>query len=93
VLDSGTEIVILFRAPTSAPTRGIRTATGSASLSPLQSLRLRIGDREYRPAQAASIPRVAEGESGDGLIPASLFRAVFISNSGQYAILDPDLRR
>jgi hypothetical protein len=85
VLDSGTDTAVLFRASSSAPGDRIRTASGSASVSMLQNLRLRIAGREYRPASAASIPQSSQGE--DGLLPASLFRAIFFSNSSHYAIL------
>jgi aspartyl protease len=87
VLDSGTDTTILFRESSSAPGGRVRTASGSASVSMVQSLRLRIAGCDYRPAIAASLPRVSLGE--DGLLPASLFHAVYIGNSGKYAILNP----
>lgn len=90
VLDSGTDTTILFRAPSADPDGRIRTATGPASVSAVQNLRLRIAGREYHPASAASIPKASLGE--DGELPASLFHAVFFSNSGGYAILDPVVR-
>ncbi len=87
VLDSGTDIAILFRAPSSAAAGRVVTGAGSASASLIQRLRVKIAGQEYRPAKAASVPRAAVRE--DGEIPASLFHAVFFSNSGKYAILDP----
>ena len=88
ILDSGANSTILYRstsAAVDAPT--IRTDFSTVSASPIAGLRLRIAEREYHPANAVSIPKVLP--SGDGLLPASLFHAVFVSNSGQYAILDP----
>jgi hypothetical protein len=88
ILDSGANSTILYRSPSSAaeaPT--IRTDSGTVSASPIAGLRLRIGEREYRPASAAAIPQVLP--SGDGLLPVSLFHAVFVANSGKFAIFDP----
>jgi aspartyl protease len=89
VLDSGSNSTILYRSSSATPDgTTIRTAAGTASVSPIQGLRLRIGAREYRAATASSTPRALL--RGDGLLPASLFRAVFISNSGKYVVLDPN---
>jgi hypothetical protein len=49
-------------------------------------VRLRIGDREVRPPAAAFAPDSAVG--ADGLLPASLFPAVYVSNSAAYVILE-----
>ena len=91
VVDSGTDTTILFRPSSSAQNGRIRTAAGSASVSMVQNLRLRIAGHEYHPASAASVAKTSQGE--DGLVPASLFHAVFIGNSGRYAILDPVVSR
>jgi predicted aspartyl protease len=87
VLDSGTDTTILFRASRSAPDGRVLTASGSTAAGAVQGLRLRIAGREYQPARAASLPRASMGE--DGELPASLFHAVFVSNSSKYVILDP----
>jgi hypothetical protein len=90
VLDSGTNSTILYRSSQSGPDGPIiHTASGTASVSRIQNLRLRIAGHEYRSANAASIPGTLH--SGDGLLPASLFHSVFVSNSGKYAILDPSV--
>lgn len=89
VLDSGAADTVLFRAPSAVPDGRIRTASGWVSASTVWDLRLRVAGREYRPANALAMPRTALDEFGDGLLPTSLFHAIFISNSGRYAILDP----
>lgn len=90
VLDSGTDTTVLFRASSGAGAASqIRTASGFSDVS-TGSLRLRIGDREVRPPQTAFAPHSAL--AADGLLPASLFHAVFVSNSGQFVILDPNAR-
>ena len=92
-LDSGANLLVLYRTA-SAKTAGpegpsIRTAAGTASVLPIQGLRLRIAGREYHPASAAaSMRRALLGD--DGILPASLFHAVFVSNLGKYVILDPN---
>jgi hypothetical protein len=86
VLDSGTDAAILFRA-SSLGEGQVRTASGFTSVATVHRLLLRIAGREYHPANTAFIPRSSPGE--DGELPASLFHAVFFSNSGRYVILDP----
>jgi hypothetical protein len=88
VLDSGTGTAMLF---TTSPVSGgrILTASGAASVSPIQSLRFRIAARVYSTA-TVSVARVSPHE--DGLLPASLFHAVYISNSGKYLLIDPPMR-
>lgn len=79
-LDSGANSTILYRsAPSYADGAIIRTASGTASVSTIQGLRLKIAGREYHPPNAAAIPKALL--KGNGLLPASLFRAVYISNS------------
>lgn len=88
VLDSGANVTVLYRArvPVSdGPT--IRTASGAAAVARIENLRLGIAGRHYHPASAVSIPRALL--KGDGLLPVSLFRAIFISNSSKYVVLDP----
>lgn len=89
VLDSGTETAILFEGSSAGSAGRIVTASGSASVSALQSLRFRIAGRVYV-AATASFPKVSPRE--DGLLPLSIFRAVFVSNLGKYLVLDPATR-
>jgi len=91
VLDSGANVTILYRASSPEPDGpAIRTASGRATAARIENLRLLIAGRDYHPANAASIPR--SRPRGDGLLPASLFHAVFVSNSGRYVILDPGVK-
>jgi hypothetical protein len=89
-LDSGANSTILCRSSLpSSDGSMIHTAAGAASVSTIQGLRLEIAGRQYHPANAASIPRALL--KGDGLLPASVFRAVYISNSSMYVILNPSI--
>ena len=89
ILDSGTETAIQFGASSSLSGGGILTAAGGASASTVQTLRLRIGGRSYL-TPTVSIPRVSPRIVG--LLPASIFQRVYVSNSGQYLIIDPPAR-
>lgn len=95
MMDSGTNAVLLFH-PVSGPGNArqngegtVRTDSGKAAVTAIPDLRLRIAEREYRPTTAAATS--PESESGiDGIFTASLFRSVYISNSGKYLIVDPN---
>jgi len=88
VLDSGTQALVLFHTPvSSAPGETIRTASGAGKVSMVQAVRVRIGARSYRPAMAAVATNPAAPE--DGLLPASLFGSIFVSNSAHYVIAGP----
>jgi hypothetical protein len=90
VLDSGTETAILFGAPYLASGGRIVTASGaSASVSALQNIRFRIAGRVHAIATSFG-PKVSLQE--DGILPASLFHAIYVSNSGKYLVLDPATR-
>ncbi len=86
VIDSGTNVTILYRAST-APHRGttLRTSSGSTFIPQAKNLRLRIAGREYQVTVASTPSTLKE----DGVLQATLFHALFVSNSGKYVILDP----
>ena len=67
--------------------RTVRTASGNADVTAIDRLQLTIAGRAYRCGQAVSAPKTREGE--DGLLPASVFHAVCVSNSSGIAVLDP----
>jgi hypothetical protein len=92
VLDSGTDTLTLFRYSSQlrlAQVRGSSGATASVFLG--RAPVLHISGRKYRSAVAMfGLPRlVGEG----GLLPASLFQAIFICNSEGYVVIDPETRR
>ncbi len=86
VLDSGTETAILFGTSSPASRATIQTASGARSVSAVRNFRLRIAGRAYTTA-AVSVPKVSLQE--DGLVPASLFHAIYVCNSGKYLVIDP----
>jgi hypothetical protein len=86
VLDSGTDIAVVFHGSAGGATAGIRTASGFAAAQQVPAVRLRIGERDYRsPAAFVTRPDARE----DGLAPVGLFRSVFVSNSGGYVVMAP----
>ena len=87
VLDSGSDTLVLFHASAKGSvSAGIRTAAGFAPVRSVSGLRVRIGDRDYKPAQSVVISQPETPE--DGLLPTSLFKAVYVSNSSSYAVFE-----
>jgi len=88
VLDSGTEALILFHTTASSGPGGtIRTASGAGAVSMVHGATVRIGAKSYRPATAAFAANPFLPE--DGLLPASLFGSIYVSNSGCYVVAEP----
>jgi hypothetical protein len=88
VLDSGTEMLFLFRESTRPATAQVIGASGARVPVSFQTApEVRIGDRLYHPARAEYHPVPAAEEAG--LLPANLFHAIFICNSKQYVVFDP----
>jgi hypothetical protein len=92
VIDSGTNVTILYRSPAvqdgSVPST-LWTSSGQTSISRTQSLRLRIAGREYQVSAVSTPSSLTE----KGVLQATLFHAMFVSNSGRYVILDPEIGR
>jgi hypothetical protein len=93
VVDSGISMLFLFRrAPLNGSSSAIQAASGLTSLVSLDRVPgLRIGERMYNPGNAAFAVR--DFTLADGLCPASLFHALFVSNSGGYVVIDPRRQR
>jgi hypothetical protein len=91
VLDSGADMLFLFRKSLRPPNAHISSAGGqSASVTIENAPDLRIGDRTYHPMQA-QFQEVSDAPEA-GLLPVSLFHAVFVSNSEGYVVFDPEAR-
>lgn len=89
VLDSGTGIAILYAAAIERPEGRVTTASGSGRLLEKRELKFRVGGHAYS-TLAAAVSGVSLRE--DGLLPASLFHSVYVSNSGKFLVLDPATR-
>jgi hypothetical protein len=90
VLDSGAGRLVLFRsAPDASAAAGIQTSSGmTASVSIGTAPELKIGDHVYRGSNAV-FGGTLNSNGTDGLLPASLFHAIFICNSNGYIVIDP----
>ncbi len=87
VLDSGAEMLFLFRQSSRPATAQVIGASGARVAVSLDNApEVHIGDRRYHPAQAQYYP--VSGAEEAGLLPASLFHTIFICNSKQYVIFD-----
>lgn len=85
VLDSGTRALVLFHAPAGQQDGStVQTDSGEGAVSTLRSAAVRVGEKVYRPSAAAVAPNAQLTEGG--LLPASLFPAIFICNSGHYVV-------
>ena len=88
ILDSGAEMLFLFRSsnrPQDAQTIGASGARMNVSFDTAPDVF--IGGHRYRPAKAQyhAVPAAEEA----GLLPASLFGAIYVCNSKQYVVLNP----
>jgi hypothetical protein len=86
VLDSGTDGVILFGSRAMALTHEMFTMTGSQQVGTISGT-LVIDGRTWWRGKAVVIPRTAEA-GAEGLLPASLFKTIYVSNSEGYVALD-----
>ena len=90
-LDSGTDMLFFFRKSLRPANAQVSSATGlSESVTIENAPELRIGGRVYRPMKA-EFQEVADAPEA-GLLPASLFHAIFVSNSEGYVVFDPEGR-
>jgi len=87
VLDSGADHVILFGEGSSKRTQTIRTASGLLDIAIIRTTQLIIEGRTIAYGDAVEVPRQSSLVE-DGLLPARLFHAVYVCNSGGYLILD-----
>ena len=89
VLDSGADMLFLFRKSSRPTNAQISSAAGQNASATIENAPdLRIGGRTYHPMRAL-FQEVADAPEA-GLLPASLFQAVFVSNSEGYVVFDPE---
>lgn len=92
VLDSGAETVLVFRLSPSPTSGGVVTAEGSFLRVSTQIGRaLQIGDRMYL-LEKANYAQV-NGAEENGLLPASMFHAIYVCNSKGYLLIDPKIAK
>jgi Aspartyl protease len=84
VFDSGAADVTLFGARATAPTLEMFTMAGTLRVGTARS-KLTIDGRTFWRGDAIVVPHSAETGAA-GLLPASLFKAVYVSNSSGYLV-------
>ena len=87
MLDSGTDSLLLFRLSAQRRMSAVTSANGSYEVAVDYAPSLRIGTRNYYPREALFHP--VKDPPAAGLLPVSLFHAVYVSNSGGYVVLNP----
>ena len=87
VLDSGTRWVTLFGVQATRAIEGeVRTMAGSLRIGTV-TRRLLIGGRAFWSGEALAVPHALE-EGAQGLLPISLFNAVYFCNSEGYVTFE-----
>jgi hypothetical protein len=87
VLDSGASRVILFGVRPEAAAGELRTIAGSQYVGLVCAKPLVVAGRRIWDGDAVAIP--SRSEAGvDGLLPLSLFRAVYFCNSEGYLVFE-----
>jgi len=89
LLDSGTQKLFLFAAtnPASASNSNVTTANGRAAVSSKRAPSLSVAGKKYYPEEML-VREVAEAPTV-GLLPATLFHAIHVSNTEGTIILNP----
>jgi predicted aspartyl protease len=95
MLDSGASQVVLLRAaskaidPARQTTAVLTTSTGQAAVLKGSIRELRIGSERLRDVPAtASLAQPAE-RIGDGMLPTSLFQALYVNNRESFVVFNP----
>jgi predicted aspartyl protease len=86
VLDSGANRLFVFSARSIAPETSVVTASGLTFGEMSPARRLRIGGQSYGPVETVAVASVEQSVI-NGLLPLSIFQSVYVSSSGQYAVL------
>ena len=89
LLDSGSDSLILFRSVGTGTRAQIFTNAGSSPVTVLPNLHLKIAGKDYRAPNAVLLSQ-SHGREG-GLLPTSLFHAIYICNSENYVVLNPNM--
>jgi hypothetical protein len=86
VLDSGTNRLTRFGVKATAANVEMRTMTGTVKLGTVSST-LTIANHTFWHGDAITIPQSAES-SIDGMLPASIFKSVYVSNSERFVAFE-----
>jgi hypothetical protein len=87
ILDSGATRVVLFGIEAHIKTHNMRTISGSQDISIINSKPLRLEGRTIWQGEALAILHREEAGVA-GLLPVSLFKAIYVCNSERYVVLN-----
>jgi hypothetical protein len=88
LLDSGAGQVVLFGVSAGRMEQKVGTVAGTAAVGLVSGKQLVIAGREIRYGQAVAVPSQNENVDASGLLPAGLFKVVYVSNSEGYVVLN-----
>jgi hypothetical protein len=86
LLDSGARQIILFGIEVARSTREMFTNAGSILVGTIQRSLL-IDGHSFWQGDAVAVTRTAETEAA-GLLPAAIFRRIYVCNSQGYVVFD-----
>jgi hypothetical protein len=86
VLDSGAHLMVRFGVEATQATAEMVTMSGTMQVGMVFS-KLAIDGRTLWRGDAVAVPHTAEAGAA-GLLPVSLFKTVYVCNSGRYVVLD-----
>jgi hypothetical protein len=88
VLDSGAARLTLFGVqPQTSTSSALKTVSGSQAIGMVASRPLVIEGRKIWPGQTVAMPYAPE-PGVRGLLPVSLFRGIYVSNSEGYVVFE-----
>jgi hypothetical protein len=88
LLDSGAGQLVLFGMDPGDRAHRMELVSGSTDAGVRVAAPLIIDGRRVQYGAAVTVPRKIQAVDAAGLLPAGLFRAVYVCNSGGYMILD-----
>ena len=86
VIDSGANRLVRFGIEGAVPTHHLITARGSVNVGTVASTLLLHGRTFWR-GRAIALPRPEKSRVA-GLLPASVFKTVYVCNSARYVVVD-----
>jgi hypothetical protein len=86
VLDTGTKWVFVFGAEGVTASQSVRTLSGSTTAGTL-TRKIAVEGHVIWNGEAVAMPRQPQ-ETGDGLLPANIFKAIYVCNTERYVVFN-----
>jgi hypothetical protein len=88
LLDSGAGQVVLFGVGAESRGQGVVTVSGNTMVGKFSGKPLAVGGRNVSYGEALTIPRKNEDVDAVGILPARLFKTVYVCNTEGYVVLN-----